>query len=294
LVRKAGAKPVEKPTYNAGGRWIWGGKEKEKKAVKKIPKNYQASRLNATRHGVLSRDTILPWEDPEEYEELLRSLTQDNGPVGTVEALLVEEIAFIFWRNRRLRLAEAAAFRNQYRRLLTLDSSKIAESGLLGKLSLPEFDPHLGETFTMTSEEVARELKVAQTHLQHSQKALEILDTNSRNSHQLALKALGPDSRQYWEAESASQEDSATPNNFFRDFLLRDIIETHTRIALLANHSSIMAQAQGEAFDSELLGNLARYEVFLDRKLQRTLGTLLQLQDFRRKRTTTTSLQPIP
>jgi hypothetical protein len=284
---------VEKPTYNAGGRWIWGGKEKEKKAVKKIPKNYQASRLNATRHGVLSRDTILPWEDPEEYEELLRSLTQDNGPVGTVEAHLVEEIALIFWRKRRLRLAETAAFRSQYRRLLALDSSKIAESGLLGKLNLPEFDPYLVDTFTMTSEEVARELKVAQTHLQHSQKALEILDTNSRNSHQLALKALDPDSRKYWEEESASQEDSATLNNF-RDFLLRDIIEAHTRIALLANHSSIMAQAQGEAFDSEQLEKLARYEVFLDRKLQRTLGTLLQLQDFRRKRTTTTSLQPIP
>jgi hypothetical protein len=29
--------------------------------------NYRASRLNALKHGVLSRHLLLPWEEPAEY-----------------------------------------------------------------------------------------------------------------------------------------------------------------------------------------------------------------------------------
>jgi hypothetical protein len=33
--------------------------------------NYQVTRFNALRHGVLSRYTVLPWEDEAEYRTLL-------------------------------------------------------------------------------------------------------------------------------------------------------------------------------------------------------------------------------
>jgi hypothetical protein len=65
---------------------------------------------------------------------------------------------------------------------------------------------------------------------------------------------------------------------------VQDITEAHMRMALLANHSSIMNQAHGESLDPERLDRLARYEVFLDRKLERTLAMLLKLQDLRAKR----------
>jgi hypothetical protein len=29
--------------------------------------SYEASRFNAVRHGVLSKDIVLPWEDADEY-----------------------------------------------------------------------------------------------------------------------------------------------------------------------------------------------------------------------------------
>jgi hypothetical protein len=41
--------------------------------------------LNALRHGVLSRYTVLPWEHADEY--------QDHAPQGPTEEHLVEEIA---------------------------------------------------------------------------------------------------------------------------------------------------------------------------------------------------------
>jgi len=59
---------------------------------------------------------------------------------------------------------------------------------------------------------------------------------------------------------------------------------SHKQVALLANHSSIMAQAHGESLDPERLDKHSRYEVFLDRKLERTLAMLLKLQALRWER----------
>src|SRR4051812_49921742 len=71
----------------------------------------EITRFNAMRHGVLSRYTVLPWEDAEEYRSLATSLVAEYTPSGPTEEHLVEELAGIFWRKRRLRLAEAAAHR---------------------------------------------------------------------------------------------------------------------------------------------------------------------------------------
>src|SRR5262245_54249480 len=67
--------------------------------------------FNALRHGVLSRYTVLPWEHADEYQAIVTALVAEHAPQGPTEEHLVEEIAGIMWRKRRLRLAEAAAHR---------------------------------------------------------------------------------------------------------------------------------------------------------------------------------------
>src|SRR6516162_4124226 len=69
------------------------------------------TRFNALRHGVLSRYTVLPWENFDEYRAVMEALVAAHVPQGPTEEHLVEEIAGILWRKRRLRLAEAAAHR---------------------------------------------------------------------------------------------------------------------------------------------------------------------------------------
>ena len=71
----------------------------------------EITRFNALRHGVLSRYTVLPWEDADEYQAIVVALVAEHTPQGPPEEYLVEEIAGIMWRKRRLRLAEAAANR---------------------------------------------------------------------------------------------------------------------------------------------------------------------------------------
>ena len=71
----------------------------------------EVTRFNALKHGVLSRYTVLPWEDAAEYHDLVTALAAEHAPQGPTEEHLVEELAGIFWRKRRLRLAEGAAHR---------------------------------------------------------------------------------------------------------------------------------------------------------------------------------------
>jgi hypothetical protein len=71
----------------------------------------EVTRFNALRHGVLSRYTVLPWEDGNEYCALVSALVAEHSPQGPTEEHLVEELAGILWRKRRLRLAEAASYR---------------------------------------------------------------------------------------------------------------------------------------------------------------------------------------
>jgi hypothetical protein len=60
----------------------------------------EITRFNALRHGVLSRYTVLPWENADEYNALAASLASEHDPQGPTEEHLVEELAGILWRKR--------------------------------------------------------------------------------------------------------------------------------------------------------------------------------------------------
>jgi hypothetical protein len=64
---------------------------------------------NATRHAILSDRMLVDGEKPAEFRALLQELSMALGPIGIVEAALVERIAISMWRQRRLVRAETAA-----------------------------------------------------------------------------------------------------------------------------------------------------------------------------------------
>jgi hypothetical protein len=63
---------------------------------------YEVTRFNALRHGILSRYTVLPWEDQDEYCGLLDALVAEHKPKGPTEEHLIEEMSGVLWRKRRL------------------------------------------------------------------------------------------------------------------------------------------------------------------------------------------------
>jgi hypothetical protein len=76
----------------------------------KTPEGKDAVRLNAVRHGLLSREVLLPSEDEVALRELNERLRDELQPVGEMESLLVDRIITAYWRLRRLGRVEAGIF----------------------------------------------------------------------------------------------------------------------------------------------------------------------------------------
>jgi len=76
----------------------------------KTPEGKAAVRQNATRHGLLSQEVLLPGEDAAALEELGESLRTELQPVGELEGMLVDRIIAAYWRLMRLGRVEASIF----------------------------------------------------------------------------------------------------------------------------------------------------------------------------------------
>ena len=61
-----------------------------------------ASRGNAMKHGVLSSVVVAQGEDRDAFDTLCQGLFSEFQPQTMVEIALVEKLAVLFWRGRRL------------------------------------------------------------------------------------------------------------------------------------------------------------------------------------------------
>ena len=75
----------------------------------KTPDGKARSSRNSFKHGLYSKDLVLPNEDPAELDRLRASLRQEHQPSNTTEDILVNDLAENFWRLRRMREFETRA-----------------------------------------------------------------------------------------------------------------------------------------------------------------------------------------
>ena len=71
-------------------------------AADKSSQPYEVVRFNALKHGILSRYTVLSHENHADYESLVNSLMDEHLPAGATEQHLIEELASVIWRKRRV------------------------------------------------------------------------------------------------------------------------------------------------------------------------------------------------
>jgi len=74
----------------------------------RTPVGKQRSKYNTTKHGIFSRVALLESELHAEFNSLLEGLREDYHPRGTHEGILVDKLATLYWRYRRLLIAEVA------------------------------------------------------------------------------------------------------------------------------------------------------------------------------------------
>jgi hypothetical protein len=82
----------------------------QKSTGPKTPEGKAAVSLNALKHGLLSKEILLPGEDEEALRELDERLRGELQPDGVVEVLLVDRVTSLLWRLRRLGHVEAGIF----------------------------------------------------------------------------------------------------------------------------------------------------------------------------------------
>jgi hypothetical protein len=68
----------------------------------------ERSKHNAIKHGIFANAMLLRNESRTEFDSMLNRFRNDLQPQGMLEELLVEKLAVISWRYRRLLYAEAA------------------------------------------------------------------------------------------------------------------------------------------------------------------------------------------
>ena len=79
----------------------------------KTQKGKAIVRFNALRHGLLTRDVVLPGEDADAFEELRNQVRANLSPVGPIEEFLTDRVVNAMWRLRRLERAETALFHSR-------------------------------------------------------------------------------------------------------------------------------------------------------------------------------------
>jgi hypothetical protein len=68
------------------------------------------SRFNSRKHGLTAKLLVIGDEDPAEFEDLRAALIKQYEPQGPAESELVEYLAGLYWRLRRVPFFEAALF----------------------------------------------------------------------------------------------------------------------------------------------------------------------------------------
>ena len=245
--------------------------------------NYEPVKGNALKHGILSRLVVLAHESYGEFADMLAALIEEHRPAGMTEQHLVEELAAIIWRKRRVLLAEGAQI-NRGLRSTTRSSgetSPAVSAAPFERVGLSVESSELAEMMTEAPEQIAESQREAAFDLAATNKAKTILRKSGPNAYERAMRALLDDSRQWWETEA---EEGNYPANVegLEQFIDDELWPHCYAYDKQARYTpAIQVQTLGEGLQAHRLEKLNRYETHLDRKFERTLAMLLKLRELR-------------
>jgi len=256
------------------------------------------SKNNAITHGIFSKVVVLPSESQSDFQALLVGLRSDLQPAGMLEELLVEKLAALFWRKRRLLIAEGAEIRagsefvewnekERHRREAAQLRQLTSNGGLVCQIANPEalqacVDQlqQLKEGIEENGFQLARD-KVILAKLygayEHSQNWRSTLFSSYLNWLNTSLASKGVRQQQGW---AAPQE--------CRDHFLCELEKEVDRLrgyqkdreAIVSQRSALDALRHSVP-EASRLDRLLKYEITLDRATDRVLTQLERLQRMR-------------
>ena len=249
------------------------------------PPAYEVVRFNALKHGILSRYTVLSHESHGDYESLVNSLMDEHLPAGATEQHLIEELASVIWRKRRVLQAEGATI-NKGLKESSRNAKTIIPAAVPFEMGLSGENTRIQDLMDLKPEDVAESQQSARHDLDATNKASAILYKGGDRAYDKALRALLPDSREWWEGYVEEEEYTADAEGL-ASFINEHLSPfCHGQEKESRHHQAIVNQTIGEGIQAHRFEQLSRYETHLDRKFERTLAMLIKLKDLRSSRAT--------
>jgi hypothetical protein len=241
---------------------------------------YEGVRFNAMKHGILSRYTVLSHESHADYESLVNSLMSEHLPAGPTEQHLIEELASVIWRKRRVLQAEGATI-NKDLKESARSTKTVIQAAAPFELGMSGADTRIQDLMDMTPEDVSENQRASRQDVDANTKARAILRKGGKAAYKNALKALLPDSRECWD-DSVEKAEYTADAKGLASFITEHLDPVCYQIEKEArHHDAIVNQTLGEGIYAYKLEKLSRYETHLDRKFERTLAMLIKLKDLR-------------
>ena len=247
------------------------------------PKPYKVVRFNALKHGILSRYTVLSHENHADYESLVNSLMDEHLPAGATEQHLIEELAGVIWRKRRVLQTEGATI-NKGLKESARNAKTMIPTAAPFEMGLSGEDTDIRDLMDLKPADVTESHESAKHDIDATDKASAILRKGGNRAYDKALRALSPDTREWWQNYLVDEEYTADVTG------LAAFIDEHiTPFAYQQekesrHHDAIVNQTIGEGLHAFKLEKLSRYETHLDRKFERTLAMLIKMKDLRSSR----------
>lgn len=247
------------------------------------PPAYEVVRFNALKHGILSRYTVLSHESHADYESLVDSLMDEHLPAGATEQHLIEELASVIWRKRRVLQAEGATI-NQDLKSVASNTKAVVQAAAPFQRGIYSQTIDLGEVINLSQDDVIEHQRAARQDMKSLQKASRLLRQTVKGAYEKAIAALLPDSQEMWRNAVADEQyigNAQGLRSFINEVLDPLIIQMDKEARY---HEDIKNQALGQGLIAYKLQQLSRYETHLDRKFERTLGMLIKLKEIRKAR----------
>lgn len=244
------------------------------------PHPYEVVRFNALKHGILSRYTVLSHESHADYESLVNSLMDEHLPAGATEQHLIEELASVIWRKRRVLQAEGAAINKGLKE--TVRSAKtVIPTAAPFEMGLSGDNTDIRDLMDLKPKDVAKNHQGAKHDIDATNKASAILRKGGERAYDKALRALLPDTREWWQNHVDDEDYSADATGLAAFITERVTPFVFQQEKESRHHDAIVNQTIGEGLQAYRLEQLSRYETHLDRKFERTLAMLIKLKDLR-------------
>lgn len=239
---------------------------------------------------------LLPWEDAAEFRALHSAYHAEHQPKGATEVALVDQLAWIEWRRRRLMLGERAAHMASLQERIGEDhkTRQTLSRALVTHEARADKD-ELAEALRCAPERDRLDVDDADDDERFTRKGIAIIE--SGGTYEKALAAVREDTQGWWEdilrddlasypdgepgaGESyvPSRPDAASLLRFLKDDVLPILEKTRSQAA---RRPAIRLQAHGESLDPFRADRILVLDERLTRQFGKTLTMLIRLREVR-------------